>query len=276
VLHPAVGTAIASLKALIESLSLRSKIPQIEVAVGDTHTSIVIRHLSDPDDRDLSLLRKFSEDFSLDIYLQGNRKEPVHVAPDEPARPLSYSLDAFDINMNFGPLDFTQVNFEINRKMVNQVITLLEPAKSESVMDLFCGIGNFTLPLARSARHATGIEGSLPLVEKARDNAEKNGIHNAEFHARDLYLENSGMNLLTNEVSKLLLDPPRSGAREVIENMDLSRIGRVVYVSCNPATLARDAGTLVRDKGYTLSKAGVIDMFPHTTHVESVAVFDKL
>jgi 23S rRNA (uracil1939-C5)-methyltransferase len=276
VLHPLIGNTISPLKGLIHSLSIKTQIPQIEVAIGDDHAAIVIRHLAELSDDDIARLQRFAEVYALDIYLQGNQKGPILALSTSYERPVSYVIDEFGINIAFKPLDFTQVNFEINKKMISLVVALMEPEKSESILDLFCGIGNFTLPLATVTGHVTGIEGSPALVESARANAESNGIQNINFRCMDLYAEDSVPDILRNDYDKVLMDPPRSGAREVVDTMDFCRIKRVVYVSCNPATLARDAGILVQKKGYELIKAGVIDMFPHTAHIESVAVFEKI
>ena len=275
VLHPVIGKAIDALKTLIDTLSIKTQIPQIEVAIGDTNAAIVIRHLVEPSEDDLVQLEKFIEEHSIDIYLQGNKKNSIQTLGGRPHRPVSYMLEEYGIRIEFQPLDFTQVNYEINKKMIAQVMTLLKPEKNEPILDLFCGLGNFTLPLAKHAGHATGIEGSSTLVERAKTNALSNNIQNIDFRTMDLYGENMALDIMDKEYHKVLLDPPRSGAQEVLECLDFTQITKVVYVSCNPATLARDAGILVHEKGYSLNNAGVMDMFPHTAHVESVTVFEK-
>lgn len=275
VLHPSIGENLGALRDLVAGMSIVTRIPQIEVAAGDIGTAIVIRHLEDFTAADRERLARFERERGMTVYLQpGDTSTVVPLNPG--AVPgLSYTLSGYDVRIGFDPLDFTQVNFDMNRLLVDRVMTLLDPGSDEEVLDLFCGIGNFTLPLARRARRVTGVEGSPALVKKAGVNARQNGIPNVEFEVSDLYAPNIAGGFLAGLFHKVLLDPPRSGAREVIEQMTFKDAGRVVYVSCNPATLARDAGMLVRDRGYRLKLAGVMDMFPHTTHVESIAVFER-
>jgi len=275
VLHPAIGTKLVELKALISSLDMKSDVPQIEVAVGDAGAMLVIRHLVDVSAADRDRLVRFQTDQGIDILLQGNHSVPIRPLLENGNETLSYTLDEYGITITFNPLDFTQINFPINREMIRRVINLMQPDPSERILDLFCGLGNFTLPLARHAGFVTGIEGATLLVEKARVNAANNAIENVEFHKADLYLPAIQGGFLRGQYDKILLDPPRSGAREVIEQMNFRQVQRLVYVSCNPATLARDAGLLVKQHGFRLISAGVMDMFPHTTHVESLAVFER-
>jgi 23S rRNA (uracil1939-C5)-methyltransferase len=275
VLHPSVGTLIEPLQRLITELSLIKQIPQIEVAIGDEITSLIFRHLADFNDEDMSKLKTFAEQHNIDIYLQSGGLDSVVPLPETTTRQLSYSLPEFDVTLNFLPTDFTQVNLEINRGMVPRALELLEVNSDDRVLDLFCGIGNFTLPLARKAESVLGIEGEQALVERAKQNAVFNSISNVDFRAIDLAKDDLNEDFLKGGFNKLLLDPARNGAQEVIEKMNLKSIERIVYVSCNPSTLARDAGSLVNDKGFKLEQAGVMDMFPHTTHVESIAVFSK-
>ena len=279
VLHPSVGRLIEPLQHLITELSLIKQIPQIEVAIGDEVTALIFRHLADFNDEDIRKLSAFAEQHNIDIYLQSGGLDSVvplsNKITETTARQLSYALTEFDVTLNFLPTDFTQVNLEINRGMVPQALELLQVNSEDRVLDLFCGIGNFTLPLARKAESVLGVEGDQALVERARQNAIFNSIDNVEFRAIDLAKEDLNDDFLKGGFNKLLLDPARNGAQEVIEKMNLKSIERIVYVSCNPATLARDAGSLVNDKGYKLEQAGVMDMFPHTTHVESIAVFSK-
>lgn len=275
VLHPSVGERIADIARLIEGLSLRDRIPQIEVAVGDETTALVFRALADPSEQDLARLCAFGAEFGLSILLQ--RQGPDSVAPLYPANAavLSYSLPAQGLSFEFTPGDFTQVNLDINRRMVGRVLELLELAAEHQVLDLFCGLGNFTLPIAQRARQVIGIEGDRGLVEKARRNAERNGIGSAEFHVADLFQTHDGMPWIDRRFDRVLLDPSRAGAQEALRYVPRWQAPRIVYVSCNPATLARDAGALVHEYGYRLAAAGVMDMFPHTAHVESVAVFSR-
>ena len=275
VLHPSVGKLIEPLQCLITELSLIKQIPQIEVAIGDEVTALIFRHLADFNDEDITKLRAFAEQHQIDIYLQSGGPESVVPLEGMTTRELSYALTDFDVTLNFLPTDFTQVNLEINHAMVPRALELLKVNKEDHVLDLFCGIGNFTLPLARKAATVLGIEGEHGLVERARQNAVFNNIDNVEFRAIDLAKDDLNEDFLKGGFNKLLLDPARNGAQEVIEKMNLKSIDRIVYVSCNPSTLARDAGILVNDKGYKLEQAGVMDMFPHTTHVESIAVFSR-
>lgn len=275
VLHPVIGSKLAVLKELIDGLDSKGDIPQIEVAVGDDTTMLVIRHLVDLSSADLEKLRSFAGDSGIPILLQGNHTDTLVPLIAGGAETLSYTLEDYGIRFDFGPLDFTQINFRINREMVNRVIKLMQPEKSDHILDLFCGLGNFTLPMARHAGFVTGIEGATRMVEKARQNAAINGITNVEFAKADLYVPQIQGDFLRERYDKILMDPPRSGAKEVIEQMNFKQVRRLVYVSCNPATLARDAGLLVKQHGFRLVCAGVMDMFPHTTHVESLAVFER-
>jgi len=274
-LHPSVGTLIEPLQCLITELSLIKQIPQIEVAISDDVTALILRHLADFNDEDMTKLKAFAEQYNVDIYLQSGGLDSVVPLDGTTPRELSYALTEFDVTLNFLPTDFTQVNLEINRAMVPRALELLEVNSEDRVLDLFCGIGNFTLPLARKAASVLGIEGEHGLVERAKQNATLNKINNVKFRAMDLAKDDLNEDFLKVGFNKLLLDPARNGAQEVIDKMDLKSIERIVYISCNPSTLARDAGILVNDKGFKLEQAGIMDMFPHTTHVESIAVFSR-
>ena len=208
------------------------------------------------------------------FYLQPAGLDSVHSLSDQVEQNLHYLLDNHNVTIEFTPTDFTQVNFELNTLLVDRVISLLDLSGADSVLDLFCGLGNFTLPMARYTNYVTGVEGSEELVRRARRNAEKNGLSNAEFRVCDLSALDIGTQVMARNYNKILLDPPRSGAREIIEQLDLQQVEKLVYVSCNPATLARDAGILVKQGGLSLKAAGVMDMFPHTSHVESIALFE--
>lgn len=273
VLHPKVGEHIADLAVKIDRLSIREKLPQVEVAVGDHRAALVFRVLDPLTDEDLKQLCRFGQDFDFDIYLQPGGPESVSpIYPETPDR-LYYELP-FAIKLYFEPLDFTQVNAEINRKLISRVLELLDPQPGETVLDLFCGIGNFTLPLARKARHVVGVEGSPAAVIRAQENAKANRLENVEFHVTDLTQDLSPFPWVNCRYDKVLLDPARKGALEVMAWLPKWQPKRVVYVSCNPATLARDLGVLVHEHGYRLLGVGVIDMFPHTAHVESVALLE--
>jgi 23S rRNA (uracil1939-C5)-methyltransferase len=220
-------------------------------------------------------MRHFAETNNLAIYLQS--KGPDTIVPLWPENPVmpSYALPDHDIVFNFRPAMFTQVNTEINRKMVNRVLETLNLNADDTVLDLFCGLGNFTLPMARKAGHVVGVEGNLPLVNHARENARLNNIENVEYHVADLSRDISDMSWARQTYTKILLDPSRAGAAEIMTQMRKWNPEQIVYVSCNPSTLARDAGILVNELGYKLKKAGVMDMFPQTAHVESIALFER-
>ena len=278
VLPPKVSALLVPLRHLIESMSTPDRLPQIEVAVGDAVTALVLRHLEPLTESDKSLLRSFGHVHGVQWWLQPKGPETVHLL-DEHAQPaLAYSLPAFGVQMPFKPTDFTQVNHQINRVLVSRALSLLDVQATDRVVDLFCGLGNFTLPLARQAREVLGIEGSDALVARAYEAAKLNGIDNAKFEVRNLFQFTADDLLALSAFDKLLIDPPREGAMAVCEALASQpmahRPKRIVYVSCNPATLARDAAVLCHQGGYRLRQAGVINMFPHTGHVESIAVFE--
>ncbi|MCZ6805102.1 MAG: 23S rRNA (uracil(1939)-C(5))-methyltransferase RlmD [Proteobacteria bacterium] len=275
VLHPAVGKKLSELQTLIAGLSIYNKIPQIEVAVSDNTTALVIRHLESFTNQDIEMLRTFEAAHDFKLYLQSAGYDSVHRLDEKDNNDLSYALSDHDINIHFKPTDFTQINIEINRKMVQLAIEHLQAKDDDNILDLFCGLGNFTLPLARRVKSITGVEGSADLIKRAKQNAELNKIENADFHVADLAASDMAYGFMNKPYDKLLLDPARTGAKEIITAMNMTNIKRIVYISCNPATLARDAGILVNEKGFSLLKAGVMDMFPHTVHVESIAVFTK-
>lgn len=274
VLVPEVGERLGELADLVSRLSIREQLPQIEVAAGDTFTALVLRHLQPLSEEDRQLLAGFAQRSGLAIFLQPGGNDSVQ--PLDPAQPpLSFSLDDGALNLEFRPLDFVQVNAGMNHRMIALALELLALAPGHRVLDLFCGLGNFTLPIARRVATVVGVEGEAGLVQRARENAARNGLHNAEFHAADLAKPLAGAEWLAGDYDRLLLDPPRTGADAIIAQLPLARIPRLVYVSCHPGSLARDAGILVREHGYRLRSAGVMDMFPHTAHVESIALFER-
>jgi 23S rRNA (uracil1939-C5)-methyltransferase len=275
VLHPAVGFMLQDLQELVSRLSICRQLPQIEVAVADNAIALVFRHLVPLSEPDISLLKNFATDKKVIIYLQPGGLDSVKPLTPEPAGGLVYALPEQKISFNFLPVDFIQINTQINAEMINRALDMLEPGREDEVLDLFCGLGNFSLPLAKHCRRVTGIEGDPGLIERAKANAEINHIHNAEFHTANLAEENLQAGFINLNYHKVLLDPPRAGALEIIKRMHFTGTARVVYVSCNPATLARDAGILVKDKGFRLQQAGVMDMFPHTSHIESIALFTR-
>jgi len=274
VLHPAVGTRIAQIAALIESLDAKREIPQIEVAAGDDLVALILRHLQPLSAADTAKLVQFGQQNQLGIFLQPGGIDSVAPLWPEDAR-LSFRLPAYDVELEFRPLDFVQVNAGMNRRMIDHALALLQPGAQDRVLDLFCGLGNFTLPLARRAAHVTGVEGDAGLVRRAEQNARRNKVDNVAFHSADLAADQRAAPWAKADYELLLLDPPRSGAAEILEYLPRRSARRVVYVSCHPASLARDAGTLVHKHGFALVSAGVMDMFPHTAHVESIALFER-
>ena len=275
VMHPLVGENLLALGAMIAQLSIRDKIPQIEVAIGDAECILAFRVLEPPTTADHAIMREFAQQLGISICLQPKGPDSIVPLPGEAEVIPHYVLPEQGIRFAFRPAMFTQVNYAINRQMVTRAIEALELDAQDSVLDLFCGLGNFTLPMATRAGHVVGIEGDLPLVKHARANAELNQIHNVEFHMADLTKDVSDQTWSKRRFNKILLDPSRAGAAEILHNLKHWQPERIVYVSCNPSTLARDAGILVNDLGYKLVKAGVMDMFPQTAHVESIALFVK-
>lgn len=265
VLPPRISALITPLRELIERLSVRSRLPQVEVAVGDTVAALVFRHLLPLTEQDHAHLRAFGERHGVHVWLQPGGPETArafHPAQSD----LYYEVEG--VRLHFRPTDFTQVNPATNRELVARALELLDPQPGERIADLFCGLGNFSLPIARRGAQVIGFEGSRELVERARQNAAANGLV-AQFEVMDLFTPNLAP---YGRFDKVLIDPPRQGAVEIAKTLDARRI---VYVSCDPATLARDAGVLVHTKGYRLLAAGIVNMFPHTAHVESITLFEK-
>ncbi|MDO8704776.1 MAG: 23S rRNA (uracil(1939)-C(5))-methyltransferase RlmD [Sulfuricaulis sp.] len=275
VLEPKIAGLLPELHWLVDDLSCPNRIPQIETATGDNISALIFRHLVPLVERDREILRAFGERHAIQIYLQGGGPDTITALwPAEPEE-LLYRLPEFDVEIRFRPTDFVQVNSAINRQMVSQAIQLLDLKDDDQVLDLFCGLGNFTLALARRAKKVLGLEADVTLIEGARCNARRNAIDNVEFRVADLYRENSLATCKDYAANKWLLDPPRGGAMEVIKQLTAPLPSRIVYVSCYPATLARDSDYLVHTLGYRLAAAGVMDMFPQTSHVESMALFDR-
>ena len=277
VLAKPVDDLIDPLSELIEKLSIRSRLPQIEVGVGDNEVELIFRVLDTPNEDDCVALTEFAKQYDIRVSLQpGGLDSVAPLFPNPAVAPLSYDLPAFDVSIEFEPNDFVQVNGAVNRLMVSAAIDLLQVENHHRVLDLFCGIGNFTLPLARRCKDALGIEGEHRQVERARSNAARNNISNAEFLRADLFDIEGNETWLTSGCDRLLLDPARSGAIELINHVHVLAPEQIVYVSCHAGTLARDAAELTTSKGYRMTAAGIIDMFPHTAHVESIAVFEKI
>ena len=272
VLAEPVGQWPTLLGELIGALDIRRKVPQIEVAVADNGVALVFRVLIAPSPADLERLREFGARHGTRIFLQPAGLESVEVLAGPP-EPLHYELPQFGVKLEFAPTDFVQINGEVNRALVSRAIELLELSPASSVLDLYCGLGNFSLALARSAGRVVGVEGEGALVERARHNAHRNGLGNARFHVADLSRPIDPQTSWVRETyTHVLLDPPRVGAREVLGTVAQLRPRRVVYIACHPGSLARDLGVLVHEHGFTLEAAGVVDMFAHTAHVESIAV----
>ncbi len=275
VLDPRVGLRLEALRDTLAGLSVVRAVPQVEVAVGDDRVVLVVRHLEPLSAADKELLGSFATTHGCQVLLQPGGRDSVVDLDGVAPQPLHYRLEGHGLTLEFHPLDFTQVNAAINGAMVDRALELLAPAPHHRVLDLFCGLGNFTLPLARRVARVMGVEGDATLVAQARHNAASNGIGNVEFAVADLTDLERPPPWYDSGFDGLLLDPPRSGALAVVSRLPRPAPPRIVYVSCNPATLARDAGVLVREQGYRLAAAGVMDMFPHTSHVESMAVFER-
>lgn len=273
---PQLGFKLDALSALVDGLAARSHIPQIEFIAGDAAIALVFRHLQPLDEGDRAALADFGAQHGFTIFLQPGGIDSVHPLLGE-APQLSFHLPQWQIEFLFKPLDFIQVNAKLNEAMIARALSLLDVQPGERVLDLFCGLGNFTLPLARQVGDTgsvVGVEGDAGLVARARANAEHNQLPNVRFHAADLAQTLVGQPWLKQGFDKLLLDPARAGAIEVLKQLPLKDLKKIVYVSCHPGSLARDAGYLVNDAGWQLREAGVMDMFPHTAHVESIAVFE--
>jgi 23S rRNA (uracil1939-C5)-methyltransferase len=279
VLPRRISDLLRPLRSLVAGLSMPTRLPQIELAVGEEVTVMVLRILDPLDPSDEDALRGFATQYGIQFWLQ--RAGPDSAEPFFPTDvpPLYYSLPEFGVQIYFRPTDFTQVNHAVNRILVRHAMNLLDPRPGEHIADLFCGLGNFSLPIASRGADVLGVEGNAELVRRAEDNARKNGLAGrARFHVANLFEAPSCAPFGANDgggFDKLLIDPPRDGAVEVVKALGEGGPRRIVYVSCDPATLARDAEVLVQVKGYRLAAAGVINMFPHTSHVESIALFEK-
>lgn len=277
ILHPSVGERILSLRELVGQLEAKEAIAQIEMAVDDMQSALVFRNLVPLTESDQNVLRTYAQTHDLYIYLQPQGPEDlISLWPTEiPVPGLEYTLPSEQVSIRFAPSDFVQINTEVNQQMVPQALRWLELQATDRVLDLFCGLGNFTLPLAKRAAHVTGIEGEAKLLKRAHGNAQRQGIENIDYHVANLADKHLDAPWMHQAYDKVLFDPPRSGAIEIIQALALTQVERIVYVSCNPSTLARDAGELVHKKGFKLKQVGVMDMFPHTAHVEVMALFER-
>ncbi len=276
VLAEPVDSLIDPLSDLIGKLTIRARLPQIEVAVADNAVRLVFRVLDPPTDEDKELLARFGDAHGVQVFLQPGGLDSIEpISPQANFEALYYRLEEFNISIEFEGTDFVQVNGGVNALMVSHAIEMLQPGAQDRVLDLYCGIGNFSLPLARLCGYVLGIEGEQRQVERARANARRNGIENCEFLCADLSKIDGSESWLNEHWDRVLLDPARSGAMEVVKHIKTLNPQRIVYISCHAGTLARDSGELVHIHGFNLEAAGIIDMFPHTAHVESIAVFDK-
>jgi 23S rRNA (uracil1939-C5)-methyltransferase len=272
-----VSALIPRLKNLVEGMSQPDRMPQIEVAVGGSRTVLLLRHLEPLSASDLDHLRHFADEHGIIWYLQSKGLETVTLFHPLDAPMLSYELPDFGLELRFHPTEFTQVNHGVNRMLVRRAMVLLGPQAGERIADLFCGLGNFTLPIARLGARVLGVEGSAALVQRARQNAEHNGLaERCEFAVTNLFEATEESFAALGRLDKLMIDPPREGAIALVKALPAAGgPGRIVYVSCSPATLARDAAVLVHEKGYRFVGAGMANMFPHTSHLESIAMFEK-
>ena len=271
-----ISELLNPLRELIASLSLRDRIPQLELAIGEAADVLVLRVLDELNDGDRESLKTFADRHRVQFYLQPGRPESAYAFYPENTPGLYYTLPEFNLTMAFHPTEYTQVNHAMNRMLVRRAMQLLDPGPRERIADLFCGLGNFTLPAARSGAVVTGIEGDPELARRATENAARNGLlETADFHVANLFEVTEASLASYGRFDKMLLDPPRDGAVAVVKALGGSVPSRIVYISCNPATLARDAAVLVHTKNYQLKAAGVVNMFPHTSHIESIALFEQ-
>lgn len=276
ILPPQLSHLLPAMRELVGGLTHPDRVPQIELAVGEDKTVLVLRNLQPLNARDVQLLTDFGKAKGLSMWSQpGGPASAKPLAAGEPAR-LVYSLPEFDVRLHFRPTDFTQVNVAVNRLLMRRAMQLLDPQPGERIADLFCGLGNFSLPIARSGAQVVGVEGSEAMVQRAAENAQLNGLaDHCDFSVANLFEATPASLGKLGPLDKMLIDPPREGAVAVVKALGRVLPRRIVYVSCNPATLARDAAILVREKGYRLTAAGVANMFPQTSHVESIAVFEQ-
>lgn len=276
VLDKRVGEKITPLKAMMTTLEAKKHIPQIEVAIGGEEVALVFRHMETLSESDIDKLTIFCKEHHFTLYLQPSNNESVHQVWPEPSKTeLTYRLSDQDLSFSFHPLDFIQVNHAMNQRMINQALDLLSVNENEQVLDLFCGLGNFSLPLAKQAKWVTGVEGSMQAVKRANANAKRNQLSNVDFHCANLEEGWEKMPWANKPYDKILLDPSRAGAQGLVEKIDRFNADCILYVSCNPATFVRDASVLTNQKGYRLEKCGVMDMFPQTAHVETMGLFIK-
>jgi len=276
ILPPHISDLLLPLRGLVVQLSVPERMSQIEIAIGDDRTVLVLRNLVPFTLQDKVMLLGFGEQHGVCVWQQPGGPDTAQPLRAGESEFLHYTLPEFDLSLKFRPTDFTQVNVHINRLLIRRAMQLLDPQPGERIADLFCGLGNFTLPIARSGAAVIGVEGSAALVQRAGENAAANGLsENSEFFVSNLFEASPESLQALGRLDKILIDPPREGAIAVVKALDENSPRRIVYVSCNPATLARDAAVLVHEKGYVMRGAGVANMFPHTSHVESIALFER-
>ena len=277
ILPPHVSALLMPMRDLIASLSIAERVPQLDFAVGEQCTALLLRILEPLKARDEQLLRDFADHHKVVFYLQPKGPDTAYHFYPLPGPRLSYTLPEFGLELDFRPTDFTQVNHAVNRVLIRRALRLLDPQPDERIADMFCGLGNFTLPIARSGARVVGIEGSEALVKRGQESALANGLAEfVEFGVANLFECTEASLAALGHFDKMLIDPPREGAVELARAIGPDGPRRIVYVSCNPATLARDAAVLVTSKGYRFVAAGAVNMFPHTSHVESIAVFERV
>lgn len=274
VLDPSVGRKIAALRELFMQCEMKAEFAQVEIAVGDAATAAILRHMKPLPESDIAKLIAFAAENHWQLYFQPGGHDTIHPVFPENPDPLFYTIPNHAIKMVFKPAQFTQINQSVNLKMIDRAIELLALTKTDHVLDLFCGIGNFSLPMAKYCKHVVGVEGADSSILQAKENATQNDIHNADFYVQDLSVDLKDVSWSQQHYDKILLDPPRAGAKEIMPFIAQWQASRIVYVSCNPITLARDTKDLL-ELGYRLVQAGVMDMFPHTDHIEAIALFVK-
>lgn len=274
VLEKPLANLLKPLAELFEKTSIKQSIPQVECSMGDNAISLIIRHMKPFNSDDVMLIKKFADEHKLQVYFQS--KGPKTVVPIETyAASLNFELEEYQLKYEFLPNDFIQVNRRMNEKMIKQALSAMQIKADDVVLDLFCGLGNFTLPMAQTAAAVIGVEGDEQLVERAKHNAQLNDLNKVEFYQADLTQDQDNSEWFKKDFTKVLIDPPRSGAWEILPLIAKTSAKTLVYVSCHPASLARDTDRLVNELGFTLETAGVMDMFPHTSHVESMAIFSR-
>jgi 23S rRNA (uracil1939-C5)-methyltransferase len=271
-----ISALLPVLRKAIGQLSIRQQLPQIELSIGEGADVLVLRVLEPPSAADEAVLKSLAEQHHLYLYLQPGGPHTAKPFHPPAGADLHYVLPEFDVRIYFEPTDFTQVNHAVNQVLVRRALRLLDPKPGERVADMFCGLGNFSLPLARSGAQVVGVEGAEALVARARNNAARNGLsERTRFEAMNLFEIDAQRLAALGAFDRMLIDPPRDGAMELVKSLGAEAPDRIVYVSCSPATLARDAAVLVNEKGYALKAAGIVNMFPHTAHVESIALFQR-